>query len=211
MFAEIETRPVWVRGSGVPGIGIGVASLPCASPAHATAWVDHHHGWGRFIASEYLPGDNLTWLCLWNRGTLVCSQSRRRVSYVIPHVSPSGITGAPAVSHTIRRQDVNEIGEAAMRAIDKAPHGVFFLDFKCDAKGSPRVTEVNAGRFGTTSPHFYAKAGFNVVQVLVRLAYGEDAGAVTGFDVLPADLYWIRTLDCGPVLISADEIPTCPA
>ena len=209
VFAEIDTRPIWVRGSGVPGHGIGVASLPCRTAGHAKAWVDHHAGWGRFIASEYLPGDNLTWLSIWNRGELVCSQSRRRLSYVIPHVSPSGITGAPAVCHTVHRRDLNEIGALAMRAIDDAPHGVFFLDFKCDADGQPKVTEVNAGRFGTTSPHFYAKAGFNVAHLLVRLAYGEPVGDVRRCDALPPDLYWIRTLDCGPVLVSVNEIPAC--
>lgn len=207
VFAEVETRPVWVRGSGVPGIGIGVASLPCMEVRHAKAWVDHYKGWGKFIASEYLPGDNLTWLSVWNRGTLVCSVARKRISYVIPHVSPSGITGAPAVSHTIHRQDVNEIGVAAMRAVDEAPHGVFFIDFKCDAAGQPRITEVNGGRFGTTGPHFYAEAGFNIVHVVTRLAYGESVD-VPQFDALPPDLYWIRTLDCGPVLAKGSEIPS---
>ena len=55
-FAALATRPVWVRGSGVPGVGVGVASLPCRELRHAVAWVDHWQGWGRFIASEYLPG-----------------------------------------------------------------------------------------------------------------------------------------------------------
>ena len=210
VFDEIDTRPIWVRGSGIPGHGIGVASLPCAEPDHAKAWIAHHAGWGSFIASEFLPGDNLTWLSLWNQGELVCSQSRRRDSYVIPHVSPSGITGAPAVSHTIHRQDVNDIGRRALKVIDDSPHGVFFIDFKCDASDEPRITEVNVGRFGTTSPHFYAKAGFNIVHLLVKLAYKEDVGAVAQYDVLSPDLYWIRTLDCGPVLIPADEIPKWP-
>lgn len=206
VFEVIDTRPVWVRGSGIPGIGIGVASLPCHKAEHAKAWVDYYAGWGKFVASEYLPGDNLTWLSLWKDGELVCSQGRRRISYVLPHVSPSGITGAPAVCHTIHREDINEIGVKAMLAIDEKPHGVFFIDFKCDADGQPKITEVNGGRFGTTSPHFYAKAGFNLPYLMAKLAYGEEIGSIPKFNVLPADLYWIRTLDCGPVLTSLEEI-----
>ena len=59
-----------------------------------------------------------------------------------------------------------------------------------------------------------AKAGGAVGRVVdrerVALAARYDDGRGNE-DVLPADLYWIRTLDCGPVLISADEIPPCPA
>lgn len=206
VFDEIPTRPIWVRGDGVPGIGIGVASLPCKKVEHAINWVDHFEGWGNFIASEYMPGDNLTWISLWNKGELICSQGRKRIEYVIPHVSPSGITGAPAVCHTINRDDINKIGEKAILAIDAEPQGVSFIDFKCDKDNNPRVTEVNVGRFGTTSPHFYAKAGFNIVYTLVKLAYEEPIGQIPKYNVLPPNLYWIRTLDCGPVLTDLEGI-----
>lgn len=205
-FDEIDTRPIWVRGSGTLETGIGVASLPCKKVEHAINWIDHFDGWGNFIASEYLPGDNLTWLSLWNKGELICSQGRKRIEYVIPHVSPSGITGAPAVSHTINRDDVNEIGPKAIFAIDKEPHGVFFIDLKCDANNNPKITEVNAGRFGTTSPYFYAKAGFNLPYISIKLAYNQPIGNIPKFNVLPPNLCWIRTLDCGPVLMNLEGI-----
>jgi hypothetical protein len=54
-------EPVWVRGAGIPGKGIGVASLPARTVAQAVQWVEFWRGWGAMIASEYLPGDNLTW------------------------------------------------------------------------------------------------------------------------------------------------------
>lgn len=205
-FAEVGTRPVWVRGAGIPGRGVGVASLPCRTAEQATGWVDFWQGWGGMTASEYLPGDNLTWIGLWKGGELVTSQGRRRLAYVIPHVSPSGITGAPAISHTIHRADVNELGEAAVMALDPGYDGVAFVDFKCDERDGPRITEVNAGRFGTTH-HFYTAAGLNLPWLLVRLALGEPLPAgLPRRDALPADLYWIRTLDCGPVLVEGARI-----
>lgn len=215
-FDELPTRPVWVRGAGIPGKGFGVASLPCRTVEQALAWVDYWGGWGGFIASAYLPGRNLTWLGLWKGGVLVTSQSRERDAYVIPHVSPSGITGAPAISHTVHRDDLDRIGEAAMAAIDPAMDGVAFLDFKCDAEDRPHLTEVNAGRLGTTH-HFYTAAGLNVPWLLVKLALGEALPeGLPRHNPLPADLYWIRTLDCGPVLVEgarirAGDVPSRPA
>lgn len=208
VFDAVSTRPLWVRGAGVPGAGIGVASLPCRELAHAIAWVDHHRGWGQFIASEYLPGRNLTWCGVFYRGELVVCQGRERLAYVLPHVSPSGITGAPAVTRTVSRADLRESGEAAVRALPGPPHGVYFVDLKEDAAGTPRITEINAGRFGTTI-HFYTEAGCNFVDVLASLALGQalpgaPAGRLFGapvVDPIAPGTYWIRTLDCGPALV----------
>ncbi len=200
LFDELDLRPVWVRGAGVPGAGIGVASLPCRDRAGAVAWIDYWQGWGKMIGSEYLPGDNLTWMGVFHRGTLVASQARQRFEYVIPHVSPSGITGAPAVCRTVRRPDVNDIGERAVGAVDAEPHGIYFVDLKGDVENAPRVTEVNVGRFGTTI-HFYTEAGFNFPELAADLALGRIPDPLPGRDVLPADLTWVRTLDCGPVLV----------
>ena len=198
-FAAIPTRPVWVRGSGAPGIGIGVASLPCREASHAIAWIDHHRGWRGFIASRFLPGRNLTWCGLFQDGRLVVAQTRERLEYVIPHVSPSGITGAPAVSRTVVYPQVRATGEAAVRALPGTAHGVFFVDMTEDEDGRPRVTEVNAGRFGTTI-HFYTEAGCNFPYLAVRLAFGESIENAPLIDPIPPGRYWLRTLDCGPVL-----------
>lgn len=203
-FQRIETRPVWVRGAGVPGAGLGVASLPCRNEEGAVAWVEYWRGWDRMIASEYLPGENLTWLGLWKDGELVASQTRQRYEYVIPHVSPSGVTGAPAVSRTVIREDVSDIGERAVRVVDASPNGAYFVDMTGDVDGQPKVTEVNVGRFGTTV-HFYTEGGFNFPELYVELALGRAKRPERARDVLPPGLTWVRTLDCGPVLVRDPE------
>ena len=207
VFSTLQTAsesPVWVRGAGIPGKGIGVASLPCRTADQAEQWVEYWRGWGEMAASEYLPGDNLTWMGLFDRGELIASQGRRRLAYVIPHVSPSGITGAPAISETIHDDEVNRLGLAAVKAIDPSYHGVAFVDMKGDAEGQPRITEVNAGRFGTTH-FFYSAAGANFPEYLLRLAAGETLD-VPKSNVLPEGLVWIRTLDAGPVLTTREAI-----
>ena len=204
-FSAIDGRPVWVRGAGIPGKGIGVASLPCRTLEQAHQWVDYWNGWGGMIASEYLPGANLTWIGLFQNGTLCTGQTRERDRYIIPHVSPSGITGAPAVSHTVHRDDVFDTALRACEVIDPNLNGVVFLDFKEDASGQPRLTEMNAGRFGTTH-FFYTAAGLNLPWFLVLLALGRPLPDVEQRNPLPPDLYWIRTLDAGPVLIEGQDL-----
>ena len=206
-FAELRSadgEPVWVRGSGAPGLGIGGAALPCRDPAVAEAWVAHHAGWGKMSASEYLPGANLTWMAAYRDGALLASGARERLEYVLPHVSPSGITGAPAVSRTIARDELREVGAAAVAAIDDRPHGVYFVDVKEAGDGRPCVTEINAGRCGTTI-HFYTEAGFNFPWLLVRVARGDEVAPLDDpASAIPAGLYWVRTLDCGPELVRGE-------
>jgi biotin carboxylase len=199
-----EDERVWVRGAGIPGRGIGVASLPCRTPAQACQWVDFWKGWGGMIASTFLPGANLTWMGLFDHGELITSQGRERLAYVIPHVSPSGITGAPAISRTIHDPEVNRLGESAVRALDSAYNGVGFVDMTRDEGGAARVTELNAGRFGTTH-YFYTAAGANFPAMLLETALGQRPEAPQR-DILPPDLYWIRTLDAGPVLTTGAAI-----
>ncbi len=206
-FAELGGTDgrVWVRGSGAPGRGLGGAALPCTDRGIARAWVEHHRGWGRMAASEYLPGANSSWMAGFAHGVLIASGVRERLEYVLPHVSPSGVTGAPAVSRTVVRPDVAALGERAVRAIDSKPHGVYFVDLKGDAEGHPRVTEINAGRCGTTVMA-YTEAGYNFPWLLVSMARGDDSEpAADPHAVVEPEVYWVRTLDCGPVAVRGES------
>ena len=197
---------MWIRGAGVPGAGIGVASLPAKAPRHLAMWVDFWDGAGKMIASEYLSGRNLTWLSVWNEGELIAAQGRERLAYIIPHVSPSGVTGAPAVSRTVSDPRIHNVGVDAVRAVMPRPHGICFVDMTEKTPGDPRVTEINVGRFGTTH-HFYSVAGANFPLLVLALGLGRPLPDwARKEDVLPADLYWIRTLDAGPALVKAEDV-----
>ncbi len=211
-FAKLQhdNDPVWVRGSGAPGLGIGGAALPCRSVSVALAWIEHYQGFGGMAASEYLPGDNLSWMALFSHGELVASGARERLEYVLPHVSPSGITGAPAVSRTIENSELASMGERAVHVVDKAAHGVYFVDFKGDRENRPRITEINGGRCGTTI-HFYTKAGCNFPHLLTQLAFeGSLEPLKNARSCVAGGQYWIRTLDCGPALVREQDFDSYP-
>jgi hypothetical protein len=202
---------VWVRAR----VGAGArASLPVRAPEQAEAWVawwkaEHGLTPDGFMAAEMLPGREFAYQSLWRDGELLAGQARERVEYLYGHLTPHGQTSTPAVARTITRPELDQLASAAVHALDPRASGVFCLDIKEDAGGRPRVTEVNAGRFFTTA-NFFAAAGLNMPDMLVRLALGDEVAAV-GASPLPPDLYWIRMVDMGFVLVPGDDLHRWPA
>jgi biotin carboxylase len=203
----LETRErAWVRA--VRGAGAR-ASLPVSSSEQAIAWVRY---WietrglevSDFMVSEFLPGREFAFQSVWLDGELVTSAARERLEYVFGHLMPSGQSSSPSVARTVRREDVNELAARAVEAVDPRATGVFCVDLKEDEQGQPLVTEINAGRFFTTS-NFLAEAGANMPYEYVRLALGESPDGLARFDAVEPDLYWIRMIDMGYKLVREGE------
>jgi hypothetical protein len=195
---------VWLRA--IRGAG-SRASLPVNSLYQGDAWIDYWRGfrgldYGDFMASEFLPGPEFAWQSLWYGGELVTSQARERIEYIFGNLTPSGQTSSPSVARTVSRDDVNDAGIAAVRAVCDRPHGVFCVDMKEGADGRPKVTEINCGRFFTTS-NFFAHAGLNMPAMYVELALtGRLAEPPPArLNPLPDDLYWVRMIDMGYRLV----------
>lgn len=198
-FRTIETADYWVRGTGikdVPGRKIQSKQL-------IIEWINDIDGWGKFTMSSYLSGQDLTWLGIFDGGKLITSQARQRLAYA---QSASWGAGAPSISVTIQRDDVNAIGETAIRTIDDCPHGVYFTDMREDSGGTPHVTEINPGRFGTTSSRFYPDADFNVVELLVRVAFDDPIQDVPRYDVIESGTYFISKCGVDPVVIPKEAL-----
>jgi carbamoyl-phosphate synthase large subunit len=191
--------PFWLRATEGAG---GRGSTPVEEIDVAWHWIQYWRLRGKdwtFVAQELLPGRNLAFTSLWDRGRLVCSQVRERLEYIYPFLAPSGITGTPAVAVTVRSPEVNEIATGAVLAIDPRATGVFCVDLKEDADGMPRPTEINCGRFFTTS-YFFTAAGVNIPHLYVKLAFGEPLPDLPPYDLLEEGLLWIRHIDCPAVL-----------
>lgn len=197
--------PFWLRATQGAG---GLGSTPVDSVDVAYHWMEYwrlrQKNW-EFVAHEMLPGRNLAFTSLWHQGRLVCSQVRERLEYIYPYLAPSGVTGTPVLAVTRHRDDVNRIATAAIRAIDPEASGIFCVDLKEDKDGVPRPTEINCGRFFTTS-YFFTAAGVNIPDYYVKLALGEPIPELPPYDLLEEGLYWIRHMDCPAVLRTDKEL-----
>jgi hypothetical protein len=199
----LEPR-VWLRASKGAG---SKAALPIKNMEQAKGWLNY---WlfknglklSDFMVSEFLPGKEYAWQSLWYEGKLISSQARERVEYLAANLMPSGQSSSPSVARTVSRKDVYETGEAAVLAITDKPHGVFCIDMKENKNKIPCVTEINAGRFFTTS-NFFAHAGLNMPAMYLDLALTGKTNRNT--EQLPDDLYWMRQVDMGYKLVDGSK------
>jgi carbamoyl-phosphate synthase large subunit len=203
---EIKERSgqskVWLRA--LKGAG-SKAALPVKTFRQAKEWI---HYWrstklletGDFMLSEFLPGREYAFQSLWVDGSLVVSQARMRLEYLMGNLFPSGQSSSPSVAVTVHSRDVNSVAADAVRAIDPQATGVFCVDIKENREGVPCITEINAGRFFTTS-NFFAALGCNMPDHYVRIAMGMKPPSSPPYDALPEGHYWLRSVDRPPVAV----------
>lgn len=199
--------PYWVRASvGYSSRGSTLVENEKTALAWIEYWVSRGTEW-KFIAQAYLPGKIIAFQSLWKDGELITSQARERIEYLYAYLAPSGITNTPTIAKTVQREDVNEMATKCILAIDKQATGIFCLDLRENEKGEPVPTEINAGRFFTTS-YFFTKAGINMPYYYVKLAYGEKILQLPKYNALPEGLYWCRHIDC-PAILGREEDWEC--
>jgi carbamoyl-phosphate synthase large subunit len=202
----LNSDKAWLRA--VKGAG-GRASLPIKDAKHGGMWIDYwkkNRGldWDSFMISEYLPGREFAFQSIWKDGEVITSQARERLEYLFAYLTPSGQTSSPTVAKTVHRDDVNRIAIDAVLAVDKSASGVFCVDLKENTNGVPCVTEINSGRFFTTS-NFFSEAGVNMPYMYVKLAFNEPFERPPKFNPLPEGWYWIRLMDMGHKLIKGEK------
>lgn len=192
---------VWVRARHGAGAR---ASLPTSNADEALAWMDYWErrgiGVGDFMFSEFLPGREYAVQTLWWKGELVAAQGRERLEYLFGFLSPSGQSSSPSVARICNRSDIYETALDATRAIMPRPHGIFSIDLKCDIDDKPRLTEINAGRFFTTSL-FLATLGINFPDIWLQMRAGERVDFPGQGPVSEGAGLWIRSVDMLPALI----------
>ena len=196
----------WLRA--IKGAG-SRAALPIRTYRQAKEWI---HYWRTmraleskdFMISEYLPGRDFAFQSIWSNGNLVTSQARQRKEYVFGNLSVSGQSSTPSIAKTVHNHKLNKIATRAVLAIDKHATGIFCIDIKENGEGVPCITEINIGRFFTTS-NFFAAIGSNMPYYYVKLAFGEKIPKLPKYNATKANIYWIRGLDTLPVKVEEDK------
>ena len=200
------TDVVWCRARRGAG---SRAALPVKSYTQAKNWINY---WVEmkglktedFMISEYLPGKEFAFQSIWKNGELVTSMARERVEYMFGNLMPSGQSSSPSIARTVHREDVNSIAVKAILAVDPSPSGIFCVDLKENSGGVPCVTEINIGRFFTTS-NFFSEAGINMPYIYTQLAFDDLNQDYAKYNAIPADLFWVRGVDRLPRLFKSDS------
>ena len=196
--------PSWIRArQGAGGL------LSCLAKERNTAdrWVRFHWEQGiktDFVAEEYLPGRDYCFMSIWQRGTLVTSMTRERLSWVGHRLIGSG--GTSKLNRVIHSGNVNQRAIDAIRALSKNPHGIFCVDLKENSERDPHPTEINC-RF-TTNVHYLSLASiklghqeWNFPWIAARLALDEEIPDCKQLDALPNDLWFTKNIDMGFTMV----------
>lgn len=196
--------PFWLRASS--GAGAKGATL-VEDLRTAFHWIRYWETRGvrtEWIAEEYLPGRDYCWTGLYHQGLFVAGFARERLEWIYPHLAPSGRTGTPTIAVTVHDERVNECARAAVYAVGGL-HGIFCVDMREDRDGVVRPTEINAGRFATTSP-LYSQIGPNMADLYAQLSQpGAMADPTLGDDIYPENIALLRHIDCGHVFCRYDR------
>jgi carbamoyl-phosphate synthase large subunit len=207
VFRRFKPRArLWCRiraGAGSYG------AIPVKNPAQVKGWIAYWERMravpsGSFTLSEYLPGRDYCVQCLWAKGTLVLAKMAERITY-LDTGSPSGVSSMPALAKTAFEPHVLAACEKAIRALDRAASGVFFIDIKESDDGEPCITEINAGRFATMTNIHDLAGRHNMAVAFVRLALGERVRIPKASDFAEG-YYLVRSVDTLPAVIRKEEL-----
>lgn len=206
---DVESRlpyPFWIRAaSGSSGLG----SLLVEDRDSLTGWVKINPGVESFLCSEYLPGRNLACKLLYFDGEPVRAACAERVNYIMAKVSPSGITGNTSFGRFLNESTpVTRSIEVMNRLIEKAgarKHGFFTLDYKEDADGNLRITEVNVRNVAFNG--CFAQLGANFSEDIVRLM-NDDSTFDRAFRQykFDDDYVFIRDVDVEPIVLRQSDL-----
>lgn len=211
-FAELqrEEEVLWCRlrrGSGSMG------SLPVKTPEQAKCWIKYWEdmrGFKRsdFIISEYLPGRDFHFHCLWKDGEVVIGKTLERLSYIFARNMPSNTSSSPQVGKLVYEKEVVELCLDAIEAIDNNPNGSYGVDVKGNKKGEYCITEINIGRFPMITNAFNFVGKYNMAEIYLKLAFDEpvEIESRAKFADVGKDMYLIRELDTLPEIFSKEEI-----
>lgn len=198
-----DNGKVWIRANRGAG---SKCALPVTNVRQALNWAEYwceREGMmhSDFMVSEYLPGPEYAVQAFFIDGEVVQIQARERVEYFFANIMPSGQSSTPSVARTVDNPDVLYTAVSAIRAIENKPHGIYGVDIKTRSNGDLVPTEVNYGRYYTTS-NFFAELGMNT-------PYDELEYFLTGnmphkIAPIPQNYYWMRGLDKLPVLRKPD-------
>jgi carbamoyl-phosphate synthase large subunit len=203
-----QNTKIWFRARTGAG---SKAALPICDLDTAICWAKYwinrtNLSLDDFILSTFLPGREYAVQTFWLNGNLIHSQARERLVYFFGNIMPSGQSSTPAVARTIKDNTLYQIAHKAIKLINNKPHGIYCIDLKTNIYNSIVPTEINYGRFFTTSD-FFAELGINTPHSYISSILDATTEHTIKINtIIDPEYYWIRGLDKNPMLVSDKEL-----
>ena len=188
-----------------------LGAAPVANIEQARSWITQWRDLqgvkvSDFTLSEYLPGRHFVVHSLWHKGTMLRTQAVEIVSYFAAGNNPSGIFSMSSLAKTVSAPEAVEVTLRAVKALEKAPTGAFFVELKEAANGVPAITEINAGRFPSGVTALLAVGKDNMVAAFASAAAGEEVAVAAEPYGFAKEFYMVRDIDAVPAVFPADEL-----
>jgi len=196
----------WIRSTeGSSGLG----SLKIESESALSQWISINEGVEEFIATEYLPGRNMACKMLYFDGELKRTACAERINYIMSKVAPSGITGNTSFGRLINEQELVQLSEKALESISSelgtGLNGIFTVDYKEDAKGNPKITEINIRHVAFTSS--IAAGGANIPLDTLEAMFFTDPSSMERIDYTYGEpLIFLRDVDSEPIVMKESKL-----
>lgn len=189
----------------------GFEAHPVQSSTRAAQWVEY---WSeqrsvprdQFTFSEFLPGRDFHVLTYWHDGELVVGKGNERNQYFFGEN-----TGAatPLVGRQIYDEHLNEMCTDIANEIAPNATGNFGFDFREASDGTPKLTEINIGKFSMVNYFFNVSGDHNMAEAFLDAALGnEDAlpSLDDPYSDVDTDLFLSRGIDLVPEIFSLAEV-----
>lgn len=196
----------WIRSTeGSSGLG----SLKIDSELALSQWISINQGVDEFIATEYLPGRNMACKMLYFDGELKRTACAERVNYIMAKVAPSGVTGNTSFGRLINEPELVRLSEKALELISSklgsSLNGIFTVDYKEDAKGNPKITEINIRHVAFTSS--IAAGGANIPLDTLEAMFSTNFHQMKRKDyTYDEPLIFLRDVDSEPIVMKESDL-----
>lgn len=198
--------PAWLRDYSEASSS-GVGSIRVADSEEAYAWAYLHPEIERYMVAEYLPGRNFACCLLFDEDRLLKLGCYERLEYFMGHLVVSGVSGNISRGRLVNDPRVAAAGERAIRLLSdqlgEPARGLFTVDLREAADGTPKVTEINVRHTAGTSALAAGGANLSEAQVLASLGRRDEIGEVAV--TFAHDSVILRDIDGPPLLIAGER------
>jgi carbamoylphosphate synthase large subunit len=208
-FKKID-YPFWLRsGSGAGALG----SYKISDFSDFRNWTTINSHIHNFLMSEYLPGRNYAVKVLFYEGKAVRAASAERIGYLLANAAPSGISGMCSYGKMINNHALVKTAIAALDKIfaakNQLPHGMYTVDFKENASGKPKITEINIRHVSFTLA--FSLCGANFSLDTLRLFQSDSSFDRTFQEYrYDQDYFFIRGVDASLRIVASNAIKGNP-